>query len=153
MRVYGSFVLADTYNPGLPITPHNPTLTRMPTTPVPYPLAHPFLNYFCLHIDTLSTGSLGTNPYAQSGRQSQLCRPPPTSPAPTTSMPSIVDGDGLTPPSLRHPSRLSARSCGRSRSRSSYVPSWRSGRRRDVLPRSVRCRACRSRGERRNIMA
>ena len=32
IRDYGSFFSNNTYNPGLPTTPHNPTLTWMPTS-------------------------------------------------------------------------------------------------------------------------
>ena len=61
IRDYGSFFQDNPYNPGLPITLHNPILTRMPTSSSTVFLAYPFFDSF-LSVDTLCTGTLPTVP-------------------------------------------------------------------------------------------
>ena len=55
IRDYGSFFQDNPYNPGLPIALHNPTLTRMPTSPSTYriPSHTRFLARFFLLIPCL----------------------------------------------------------------------------------------------------
>ena len=64
--------LTSIFNPGLPITPHNPTLTQMPTSPVPYSLAYPFFTHFCLSMPCLRGCHVPVRPK----------RPPTTTPPP-----------------------------------------------------------------------